>query len=207
MSIQKSPRAAMKEALSSHASGRFPPNLILCLFRTTISTLLRRVSGRSVGVRLIPRVHRAYPIDGVLLDAVDRVGRRDAGRFEDGRDDVDDVMELAADAAHIIDVGGPGNGHALGRPAEVRCHLLQNPSQQMTNHSSETLTGVTHNSWQPRKPRCATSWRASGSTTLRPDEADRPAIGISNGIAAEPRPAPFSMSRPLMSTPRGYQSA
>ena len=51
-------------------------------------------------------------------------GCRDAGRFEDGRDDVDDVVELAADAAHVIDVAGPGHGHALSRPAEVRRHLL-----------------------------------------------------------------------------------
>ena len=44
--------------------------------------------------------------------------------LEDGRDDVDDVMELAADAAHVVDVAGPGHGHALSRPAEVRRHLL-----------------------------------------------------------------------------------
>ena len=86
--------------------------------------VLRRVPGRGVGVRLVPGVHHAHAFDGALLDAVDRIGRRDAGRFEDGRDDVDDVMELAADAAHVLDVAGPGHGHALGRPAEVRRHLL-----------------------------------------------------------------------------------
>ena len=77
-----------------------------------------------VGVRLVPRVRHAHAFDGLLLDAVDRIGRRDAGRFEDGRHDVDDVVELAADAAHVVDVAGPGHGHALGRPAEVRRHLL-----------------------------------------------------------------------------------
>ena len=51
-------------------------------------------------------------------------GCRDAGRFENGRHDVDHVVELAADAAHVIDVTGPGHGHALGRSAEVRRHLL-----------------------------------------------------------------------------------
>ena len=30
-----------------------------------------------------------------------------------------------ADAAHVLDVAGPGHGHALGRPAEVRRHLLR----------------------------------------------------------------------------------
>ena len=86
--------------------------------------VLRSVPGRGVGVRLVPRVHHAHAFDGALLDAVDRIGRRDAGRFEDGRHDVDDVVELAADAAYVVDVAGPGHGHALGRPAIVRCHLL-----------------------------------------------------------------------------------
>ena len=63
--------------------------------------VLRGVSGRDVGVRLVPRVRHAHAFDGALLDAVDRLGRRDAGRFEDGRDDVDDMVELPADAAHV----------------------------------------------------------------------------------------------------------
>ena len=71
--------------------------------------VLRRVSGRGVGVRLVPRVRHARAFDGDLFDAVDRIGLRNAGRFEDGRDDIDDVMELAADAAHVVDVAGPGN--------------------------------------------------------------------------------------------------
>ena len=45
-------------------------------------------------------------------------------RFEDGRHDVYDVVELAADAAYVLDVTGPRHGHALGRPAEVRRHLF-----------------------------------------------------------------------------------
>ena len=47
-----------------------------------------------------------------------------SGRFEDGRHDVDDMMELAADAARVVDMAGPRYGHALGRPAEMRRHLL-----------------------------------------------------------------------------------
>ena len=86
--------------------------------------VLRGVPGRRVGVRLVPRVRHAHAFDGALLDAVDRIGRRDAGRFEDGRHDVYDVVELAADAAHVLDVAGPRHGHALGRPAEVRRHLF-----------------------------------------------------------------------------------
>ena len=86
--------------------------------------VLRGVPGRGVGVRLVPRVRHAHAVHGALLDAVDRLRRRDAGRFEDGRHDVDEVVELAADAARVVDVAGPRHGHALGRPAVVRRHLL-----------------------------------------------------------------------------------
>ena len=77
-----------------------------------------------VGVRLVPCVRHAHAFDGALLDAVERIGRRDAGRFKDGRHDVDHVVELAADAARVVDVAGPGHGHALGGAAEMRRHLL-----------------------------------------------------------------------------------
>ena len=52
------------------------------------------------------------------------IGLRNAGRFEDGWDDIDDVMELATDAAHVVDMAGPGYDRALSRPAKVRRHLL-----------------------------------------------------------------------------------
>ena len=52
------------------------------------------------------------------------VGRLDAGGFENGRHDVDDVVELRADAAHVLDVAGPRDDHALPRSAEMRRHLL-----------------------------------------------------------------------------------
>ena len=51
-------------------------------------------------------------------------GLRNAGRFEDGRSDVDDVMELAADASRIVDMARRGHDDALGGPAEMRRHLL-----------------------------------------------------------------------------------
>src|SRR6185437_9425316 len=86
--------------------------------------VLSGVLGWGVGVRLIPRVRHAYSFNGDLLDAVDDLGLRNAGRIEDGRDDVNDVMELAANAAYIVDVTRPRHGHALGRAAEVRRYLL-----------------------------------------------------------------------------------
>jgi hypothetical protein len=41
-------------------------------------------------------------------------GAGNTRRFEDRRHDVDDVVELVADAAHVLDVAGPGHAHALG---------------------------------------------------------------------------------------------
>ena len=86
--------------------------------------VLRGALGRGVGVRLVPGVGHAHAVHRALRDAVDRLRRRDAGRFEDGRNDVDDMVKLAADAAHVVDVAGPRHGHALRRPAEMRRHLL-----------------------------------------------------------------------------------
>ena len=51
-------------------------------------------------------------------------GARDAGHFEDRRHDIDDVVELVADAADVLDVAGPGHAHALRRAAEMRRDLL-----------------------------------------------------------------------------------
>ena len=87
--------------------------------------VLRGAPGRSVGVRLVPGVGHAHAVHRALLDAVERIRHRDAGRFEDGRNDVDEVVKLAADAAHVVDVAGPRHGHALGRAAVVRRHLLR----------------------------------------------------------------------------------
>ena len=81
--------------------------------------VLRRVPGRRVGVGLVPGVGQARAFDRELLDAVDHLRRRDAGGFEDGRHDVDDVVELAADAARVADVAGPRDRHALRRATEM----------------------------------------------------------------------------------------
>ena len=51
-------------------------------------------------------------------------GRADAGRLQDGRHDVDDVVELVADAALVGDHLRPRDRHALAHAAEVRGDLL-----------------------------------------------------------------------------------
>src|SRR6516164_8709408 len=81
-----------------------------------------RVAALAFG--FVPRVHHAHALDGVLLDPVDRIGRWNTDRFEDGRHDVDDMRELATDAAQVIDVTTPGHDHALSRAAKVSRHLL-----------------------------------------------------------------------------------
>ena len=48
----------------------------------------------------------------------------DAGGFENRRHDVDDVVELRANAARILDVAGPGDDHTLPGAAEEGGHLL-----------------------------------------------------------------------------------
>ena len=79
---------------------------------------------RDAGVGLVPRVGHAHAVHRALFYAVERFRHRDAGRFKDGRNDVDDVVELAANAARVVDVARPRHGHALRSPAEMRRHLL-----------------------------------------------------------------------------------
>lgn len=86
--------------------------------------VLRLVPGGRGGVGLVPGVRHAHAFDGALLNAIDRLGRFDAGCFQDSRHDVNDMVELAADAAQVRDVAGPGHGEASGCPAEVRRDLL-----------------------------------------------------------------------------------
>src|SRR6516165_587744 len=86
--------------------------------------ILGRAPGRRIRARLVERVHRAHTFDWCLLDAVHYLGGLDLRRFEDGRHDVDHMVELGADAALVLDACGPGNRHALSSASEVRGNLL-----------------------------------------------------------------------------------
>ena len=79
---------------------------------------------RSVGVGLVPGIDHADPVPRALGDAVHHRRLGDADRIEDRRYDVDDVMELVADAAGVRDAFGPGHHHAGARAAEMRGDLL-----------------------------------------------------------------------------------
>ena len=83
------------------------------------------LAGRGrIGVRLVEGVRHAHAFDRLLLDAVDHLRRLDARGFEDRGHDVDDVVELVADAAGVLDAGRPRDRQALPRAAEVRRDLL-----------------------------------------------------------------------------------
>src|SRR5262249_8458643 len=86
--------------------------------------VLRLVPGWGLGVGLVKRVGKAHAFDGRLLDAVHVLGGRDAADFEDRRYHVNDVMELVANAADVLDVAGPRYAHALAGAAEVGGDLL-----------------------------------------------------------------------------------
>ena len=69
--------------------------------------VLRLALRRRVRAGLVEGVGHAYAFDRLLLDAIDKLRRLDTGGFEDGRHDVDDVVELVAQAAGVLDVVRP----------------------------------------------------------------------------------------------------
>src|SRR5208283_2801959 len=81
--------------------------------------ILRVALRRRIGVGRIEGVTHADAFDRLLLDAVDHVRLLDAGGFENGWNDVDDVVELGANSPHVLDVSGPGDGHALPGTPEM----------------------------------------------------------------------------------------
>ncbi|CAH0300022.1 hypothetical protein ROS9278_04518 [Roseomonas sp. CECT 9278] len=79
----------------------------------------RRIGrGRGEGIGHRGAGHRA------LRDAVDRLRRLQARRFQDGRHDVDHVVELGSRAAALGDAARPGHRHPVAGAAEVGGHLL-----------------------------------------------------------------------------------
>ena len=79
--------------------------------------VLRLVPLRRLGV--VERVEHADAFDRRLLHAVDDGRMRQAGGLEDGRRDVDHVMELAADLALRLDAVRPVHDRAVARAAPV----------------------------------------------------------------------------------------
>src|SRR5207245_7372560 len=82
-----------------------------------------------LGVLRVEGVGEARTLDRCLLDAIHGLGRLDAGSLEDGRHHVDDVHELLAETAGILNVAVPRNAHALADTAELRGVLFE-PSER-----------------------------------------------------------------------------
>ena len=70
------------------------------------------------------RIHHAEALDRALLDAVDFLRLLDFRRFENGRHNVYDMVELMPDPALVLDDFRPRDRHALARAAEMRHDLL-----------------------------------------------------------------------------------
>lgn len=87
--------------------------------------ILRRVLRRRLGVFRVKGIGETGAFDRRLLDAVHRGGCRDASDLEDSRHHINDVHELLAQGARILDVAGPGDGHVLAGAAELRGVLLE----------------------------------------------------------------------------------
>ena len=64
------------------------------------------------------------PSIGFCWTPLSSVGRRDADHLVERRHDVDDVQELAAQAALVLDPRRPGHDHRVARAAEVAGDLL-----------------------------------------------------------------------------------
>src|SRR5262249_62376311 len=77
-----------------------------------------------LGLRVVEAVDHADTFDLLLRNPVDLRRLLDSGRLQNRRRDVDDVVELGADAALVLDPVGPGDDERIARAAEVRGDLL-----------------------------------------------------------------------------------
>jgi hypothetical protein len=87
--------------------------------------ILGLVRRRCLGVLRVKGVGQARALDRALLDAVHGLVGRDAADLEEGGDDINDVAKLLAERALVLDMAGPGDGHALANAAELRGVLLE----------------------------------------------------------------------------------
>jgi hypothetical protein len=94
--------------------------------------VLRGVAFLRLGV--LEGIHQALALHRDLLGAIDYLGLGQARRLQDGRRDVDDMAELAADLVLRLDPLGPAHHHAVARAAEVGRHLLHPAEGSVEGH-------------------------------------------------------------------------
>lgn len=69
-------------------------------------------------------IEYADALERILLHTVDPLGVGNTGRLQNRRGDIDDMMELSAQAPRIFDVVGPRDRHGITRAAKVRRDLF-----------------------------------------------------------------------------------
>ena len=87
--------------------------------------ILGFVARRHFGVGGVEGVEEARAFDERLFDAIDELGRGDAGGLEDSGHDVDHVDELLAQSAPVLDTRRPGHQHVLVDATEPGSVLLE----------------------------------------------------------------------------------
>ena len=87
--------------------------------------VLGLVARRYLCIGGVEGVEEAGALDGRLFDAVDLIGRGDAGGLEDRRHDIDHVDELLAQSSLVLDACRPGHHHVLVDAAEPGSILLE----------------------------------------------------------------------------------
>ena len=75
-------------------------------------------------LRYVKAVGHAHAVDRRLRDAIYHLGGRQSRDLEDGRINVDDVMELASQPASSLHAPGPGDRKGVAGTAEMGSHLL-----------------------------------------------------------------------------------
>ncbi len=103
------------------AGARHPAVLVHGTVAEHLEILLRVPFLRA---RVGERVAKARPVHRHLGDAVNLARLGNASRLQDGRGDIDDVRELAAQAALVLDRGGPGDNHRVPGATQMRGDLL-----------------------------------------------------------------------------------
>src|SRR5713226_7425326 len=98
------------------------------------------------------------PSIGFCGTPLSTAGILQSGRFEDGRRDVDDMVELRADAALVSDARGPGDDHAVASTAEVRGNLL-GPLERRVHRMGPT----DHSAYRSGRRLLHYGWRSSSS--------------------------------------------
>src|SRR5262245_44879519 len=76
------------------------------------------------GLGIIEGTGDRHAVHRLLFDTIDRGGYRQLGDIKDRGNDVDEVAELIADTADILDPSWPGHDHRVSRAAQMRRHLL-----------------------------------------------------------------------------------